>query len=226
MVTNELYAGDLETNFANSAYGQQLAENSRWGDFKPDWVSTGLWTRLLGADVNNLSHMPYTLGLTEDYCLAESLPGAVSQRLGRVAITHDWGEAIVGDISLPSKTEEDEKKEIVAYKKIANELLGRRQGKKLCDDVLPILYKEEAELGDRFRSVEYIGYCTTGIRAARVADAVAYDFIKVPGSKPEIEQLLGGLLALHYQVKTHNFPTLKDYMTKYKGIRTVMGFDV
>lgn len=209
---------NLHETFAQSEYGQLLQTRTRFNDFKPDFVGTELWGRLLGDDVNNLGHMPYTLNLAKRFT---ELSDIESTDLHVTAITHDWGEAIIGDIALPAKTEADETAEQFAYRRIAKELLGD-QAKSLSRVVVPILFEKSVPEADMFRSIEYVGYSSTAIKAGRVALGLMHNLIDVELSRTEREQLAGGLLSLHHAVTINNFPTVKEYAKKYPAIRTMM----
>ena len=208
----------LYRTFEQSSYGQDLANRTRFNDFKPDWVTTGLWTDLLGDDVNNLYHMPHTHELAERFALYENIGEVATKTLLTTAITHDWGEAKIGDIPLPDKTSADESREELAYREIANELLGGKQGEELSKTVWSVLKHDNERLGDMFRAVEYIGYCTTAIRAGQVATRIVHGFQNPPVSRSEKDQLVSGLLGLERAVTVHNFPTLKAYVQKYPSI--------
>lgn len=215
----------LHYAFLSSEYGLTLAERSRWEVFKPDWVSGIMWHNLLGDDVNNLRHMPHTHYLAKQFCEAQRLDSETTDVLLTVAMTHDWGEAIVGDIPMPEKTDDDERREEIAYRHIATTLLGDEQGTALCATVLPVLYphhKETDGAPDMFRAIEYVGYCTTALRARHVADSIAHGFINLNCSRAQKEQLVGNLYSLHRAVEINNFSTLRDYVKKYPGLEGVL----
>lgn len=208
---------DLLSTFARSEYGKDLESKSRFGVFKPDWVTTEQWTGLLGPDVNNLYHMPHTYDLAKAFCEGENLDAPTTQVLLTTAITHDWGEALIGDIALPNKTEEDEKREKVAYRQIATELLGER-GNALTDLVWSVLEKTDPVRGEMFRAIEYIGYCTTALRARHEADLLVHGVKTLDITRDQKDQLTGALLGLHKAVEAKNFPTLAEYAKKFPSI--------
>lgn len=211
----------LHQTFSNSEYGQELVQRTRFNDFKPDFVGTEMWGRLLGQDVNNLGHMPHTTELAGAFAGHNDLDPLTTRLLKTTAITHDWGEAIIGDIALPAKTAEDETREQIAWRHIANDLLGS-VGDELGDDVWSILNHRDAERGDMFRAVEYVGYCTTAMRAGKVATGLAHGFVKLDISRAQKEQLMGGLLGMEKAVSVHNFPTLAKYVDKYPGVEQML----
>lgn len=209
---------ELYRTFADSEFGQQLEQNSRFGVFKPEWTPTAMWTDLLGDDVNNLYHMSHTYELAKTYTMYEGLGQLATNYLLTTAATHDWGEAKIGDIPLPDKTNDDEKLEKLAYKEIACELLGGTLGEKLTNTVWPILEHHEKNLGDRFRSIEYIGYCTTAMRAGRVATRLVHGLQHVKAERSQKDQLVSGLLGLERAVEVGNYKTLAEYVAKYPSI--------
>lgn len=208
---------NLYRTFQASEYGQELESRTRFDVFKPDFVGTAMWTRLLGQDVNNLYHMTHTVGIANEFSQYNGLDRESRGKLLRTAVTHDWGEAIIGDIPLPDKTDADESREEVAYRHIATDLLGQH-GEELSDEVWEVLSHHDKDHGDMFRAIEYVGYCTTAIRAGKVATALAHGFVRLDVSRPQKEQLMGGLLGLEKAVTVHNFPTLTAYIDKYPGI--------
>jgi hypothetical protein len=210
----------LFQTFADSQWGADLVGKTRFNVFKPDWVSTEQWTGMLGDDVNNLLHMPHTYTLAERFCEGEGLDDETSDTLLTTAIVHDWGEAIIGDIPLPDKNTADEKAELVAFATIADKLLGNVRGQALTSRVWAVLGHENKEHGSMFRAIEYLGYCTTALRAKRVADCLAANLITIDAPRRESAQLIGGLLSMHKAVEGHNFPTLAGYTKKYSSLKS------
>lgn len=207
----------LHTTFSESPYGRDLSERTRFNDFKPDFIDTEMWTRLLGRDVNNLHHMPKTMELATTFGIRNKLDRDTRLELRTVAVTHDWGEAVIGDIPLPSKTADDEKREKIAHRQIAGKLFGQ-QGAELSERVWRVLGHEDEEMGDMFRAIEYIGYCVTGMRAGKVSDAIAHGFVRPPLPRQQVVILQGGLQAMEKNIQVHNFPILNKYIDKYPGI--------
>lgn len=209
---------ELHRTFEQSEYGKTLAQRTRFDVFKPEWASTELWTDLLGDDVSNLNHMPHTYDLAKRFALYEGLGQVATHNLLVTAVTHDWGEAIIGDIPLPDKTNNDEQNEKVAYAQIAYDLLGGVDGGRLVNTVWPVLSHGDKNLGDRFRAIEYIGYCTTAMRAETVATRLVHGLQTIPAERAQKDQIVSGLLGLSRAVQVGNFPTLKAYVEKYPSI--------
>lgn len=203
----------LHQLFAESDYGWALSREIRFGDFKPDYISNQLWESLLGDDVNNLRHMPNTLEITKRFQRYNKLGG---QLLRLTAITHDWGEAVVGDVSLPDKELQGvDTQEVEAYKKIAWELVGEE-----LDEVPDVIWGEH-ELSEPFNVIEYIGYCQTGLRAGRMACLLAGQIIRPEIPRKEVDGLVGGLLSLNKMVELKNFKKLAGYADKYEVARVM-----
>lgn len=212
---------EIHKTFAESEYGQKLEANVRFGDFKPDYIDNSLWEMLLGDDVNNLRHMPHTLEITRQFIRHEKIGGML---LRLTAISHDWGEAVVGDIALPDKEGQSTADEEKAYLDIAYELLG--QDAHILSEVPKVLWGEPGlhRLTEPFNAIEYIGYCQTGVRAGNVAEMIANGVLKINLPRQHIDGLVGGLLSLNKMVGIKNYPKLAKYTERYRSIPLIMGY--
>lgn len=215
-------ATELLHDITESSYGQQLAERSRFGQFKPDWVSTELWTGILGRDVNNLYHMDYTAENAERFAYEEELNPLSTKLLTVTAAVHDLGEAVIGDIALPLKTQLDEKREEVAFRQIAADIWGLQVGQRLSKVAWSVLNKRDKRHGDMFRAIEYVGYCQTAMRAGQMATRLAHGFQTLDVSREEKTKLVGGLLCLEKDVSVFNYPILTNYVKTYPGIERML----
>ena len=205
----------LHERFARTGYGYKLRNNIRFGDFKPEYIPNKVWETLLGDDVNNLRHMPHTLEITKQFQRYEKLGGEL---LRLTAITHDWGEAVVGDVALPDKIAQGQDlEEILAYNKIAQDVVPEEDL-----SLVPNVLWGDHELSEPFNVIEYIGYCQTGLRAGKMALLLAGGVLKLDMPRKEQEGLLGGLLALNKQVEVKNFPKLAKYADKYRSIEKIV----
>ena len=212
----------LHQIFAASDFGKTLNGNIRFADFKPVDIDNETWVDVLGDDVNNLHHMPHTHKLVGRFSVAQCLSEKDATTLLTTAMTHDWGEAIDGDIALPFKTEADEVSEQISFRMIADELLGKYEGEELSDTVWNVLNKDDKELGDKFRAIEYIGYNTTAMRAGYMGRAISARLIKLPFDRPKIEHLAGGLIGFESAMQAQSYATLAGYSEKYPGIQRIL----
>lgn len=165
---------EIHHSFAETDFGKTLASKVRYERYKPAGVTNERWTELLGADVGNLSHLQLTYGLTKSMNkhLQETQPGLLDQEeeelLKTAALIHDWGEAIVGDISYSDKTEEDEVEEREQLSIILDQHTDNKapQMKELIEGAANnVVFNPDSKLGHIFNTVERIGYMRTGLRA-------------------------------------------------------------
>lgn len=212
----------LHQTFAASEYGKTLNNAVRFADFKPVDISNQTWVDVIGDDVNNLRHMPHTHRLAARFALKQTLSEDDTNILRVTAMTHDWGEAIDGDIPLPLKTKQDEVSEQKSYRLIAEDLLGKYEGEELSDTVWRVLDKEDKELGNAFCAIEYIGYNTTAMRAGYMGKLIAARLINLPFDRPTTEHLAGGLIGFESSMQSQSFATLADYVKKYPGISEIL----
>ena len=220
----ELTFGEIHKEFSSTKYGDTLKNNVRFRSFKPDGVSNTEWRKLLGADVNNLEHMPLSLGLTKDFlrhCANPSdgwqgkapeeamFTSSEQSLLLLTAIVHDQAEAVIGDIPLPEKTKSDEEREMIIFKKIFGEVLG--QGKEThvyeaaADQVVDILSNTKSKLGRAFNAIEHVGYTRTALRAWDRSHKVEGDV------KASLEQMSDAIIP-------HGLPRLVAYSEIYPPV--------
>ena len=164
---------DIHHSFAVTDLGEKLGAQVRYERYKPDEVTNERWVELLGADVNNLDHLPLTYGLTRVFVskLREKHPGLLNEHeeqvLQTAALVHDWAEVIVGDISYSEKTEEDEAKEHQHLFELASRFSEGPLGELIDEAVCDVVFAPESKLGHIFNTVERTGYLRTGIRASQ-----------------------------------------------------------
>lgn len=137
-------------------------------------MSNGRWEELLGADVNNLNHLPLTYGLSKSMVrnLRNLQPGLLNPReeeiLQIAALIHDWAEAIIGDINYNDKTLEDEAEEMMHLAAILDQYYGEDVGDlriKMLDD-MAVVKDPNSKLGRIFNTIERVGYVRTALRAS------------------------------------------------------------
>ncbi|MFH0891768.1 MAG: hypothetical protein V1867_03235 [Candidatus Falkowbacteria bacterium] len=161
---------ELHNFFAQTKYGQSLVKNIRYGRYKPEHWSNEKWEEVLGIDVNNLRHLLNILMFTKEF--VETAEGMFSEKTKSIlllsAVTHDWGEAVVGDIITDLKTGEQEKKELIAFREVASETLSLYKEKEYyatMNSVEDVIFSDSF-LHSVFKNVvEELAALTTAIRA-------------------------------------------------------------
>jgi hypothetical protein len=173
--------------FAKSQYGERLAGKIRYERYKPDIVSAEHWIKLLGPDVDNLKHLLVSLGTTKRFvalCRQESRDGFScfstedENDLAIVAVTHDFGEAVIGDISWDEKTSLDEHEELRHLRSILSQLVfenGEIFPQEKISRVIDILGNADSRLGRSFNVIERMGYVATGVRALNICNQGGHD---------------------------------------------------
>lgn len=162
---SEIYA-DLEQTF----YGQELEANVRFGTFKPDFVTNEEWCEMLGDDVNNYRHMEFTAGITAWYIEQSELLGhpftqEEQDTLMLTAYTHDFAEAIDGDVPDPEKDTSEQAKALERFSHFA---VAQYVAAEDTTDLVMDVTQGKHDLSDHFRAIEVIGYLTSGIKAGDV----------------------------------------------------------
>src|SRR3989339_44215 len=166
---------DLFKIFTSTKYGEKLAHNIRYGRYKPQSMSNEEWRNLLGDDVNNLYHALVVYNITKEFISEnnhlynQQLSYDEKMTLLLAAIIHDWGEAVVGDISHGLKTETDENNEIKALHKIAKEITKSYRGGILTaqaiEPINAVVFDTSTKLGNIFKAIEHIGFFKTAMNA-------------------------------------------------------------
>lgn len=165
---------EIHTAFEATEYGQILANNIRYARYKPEAVTNERWVELLGADVNNLTHLTLTYGLAVDFIrsMEQNQPGFFEadevDRLKVAALTHDWAEAIVGDTSYGDKTADHEQQEQTAFREHFRNFADGRISSLIDDARSGIIFDHNgtSKLGRAFNAIEKVGYMRTALRAS------------------------------------------------------------
>jgi hypothetical protein len=210
----------IHAAFAATDYGKLLASKVRYEKYKPASLSNEQWVKLLGADVNNLTHMPLTYGLAKAFIedMTRHQPDYFDKEekelLQVAAIIHDQGEAIVGDISFGDKTKENEAEEKQQF--TAN-LENFCPGVAIRDKRLivaardNIVFDPTTKLGRIFNAIERVGYIRTGLRAsAHIQNGTAH------GCEIGLEWLIADVLSNQTRKLigyATNYAPVNDYLT-------------
>lgn len=203
----------LHEQFSQSSYGKTLAGAVRYERYKPSDVSHKQWEALLGPDVNNLRHLVFTHELAIDFIKAQAYSASPftqpeSEKLELAAITHDWGESLVGDVTFEAKTVEDEMKEEVAMKQIAELIVKPHQSPtapQITEAFSMIVLGGDTRLARAFNAIERLGYLTTGLRAWHKSSEVDTDV------RDHLHWLANNVLL-------NQVPTLTRYVDEYPAI--------
>lgn len=218
---------ELHRKFAGSHHGVHLGQQIRFGRYKPETISNAEWSQApLGADVNNLSHMPLTKGLARAYLKNQDKQKALnrtdSQMLLLAAIAHDWAEAISDDKMFDQKTvsEDDQEASIMLF------LLKRTLGAKLTKDQLMEVYSivkdRQSRLGEVFNAIERVGYLRTGLNAWEAGRKPAGQVKRGVTGKEE-EQLRRAFQWLASNVAGNQVKALLAHAEKHHPIAVYMG---
>jgi len=162
----------IHTHFSATPHGVALANAVRYERYKPEDTDNREWTKRLGPDVNNLGHMWETLSLAARFIEAtdalapHTYTSEQKDLLLTAAVTHDWAEAVVGDITYSQKTTADAQKEDAAFANMLDDYNGpaRTTIARACAE---IIFNDDFKqpLPAAFNAVERIGYMQTALRA-------------------------------------------------------------
>ncbi|MDO8429337.1 MAG: hypothetical protein Q7S88_01790 [Candidatus Daviesbacteria bacterium] len=221
---------DIHQLFADSPYGRKLEGEIRYGAFKPREVTNSQWVEILGPDVNNLYHLPLSYlsaGVFTKDCGEASFPSLEDREdMLLTGLTHDWGEAISGDLQYGTKTARDEEEELEALLRIAQEVttdaLG---GDRLVDRINKvsrgISFNPKSVLGTAFNVLERCGYTRTALRAWKKT----YEVDKSSDVYPKLHLLAhdvgGGHLAELVNL-TDQYPAVAAFLTRNNRTITEM----
>ena len=209
---------EIHERFSATSYGQTLAKNIRYRFFKPPEVSHAEWERLLGPDVNNLEHHWWSERVMRAFLRSHPHFSREEQEiLLLTAVTHDWAEAIIGDIPYGQKTNDEEDDELRLIPQIAEECFGeplRQPVRQTIEQVLqwkPNLRKtgEGPKLAHAFEVVEQLGFLGTAGRA--------WDHTRGQGELSEL--LRGNLQWIGIEIHSAHVPILLRYAETYPAVR-------
>lgn len=162
---------DLYIELGHNEYGIKLENEVRYGSYKPENISNDVWTSVLGPDVNNYYHMEYTAGIAAWYIeeserLGEPFSKEEQELLMLTAYTHDFSEAIIGDIPQPEKTGslQEQVEETMAHLAVMESVTPHPYV--LSRPVLDVM-QDRDPLSRHFQAIEFIGYHETGYRAGQ-----------------------------------------------------------
>lgn len=170
----EINFGKILQIFADSKYGAKLKGELRYDRYRPPALPKDEWQKLLGADVNNLKHLDLTYGLARQFLIhlqnsgKEKLSGEERETILLAAIIHDWGEAIIGDITYEKKTRSDEENEYRQIAGIINDIFLKdhpQLASQLNGALSRVIIEEGSKLGKIFGAIERVGFYRTALKA-------------------------------------------------------------
>ncbi|MEX0919574.1 MAG: adenylyltransferase/cytidyltransferase family protein [Candidatus Saccharimonadales bacterium] len=182
---------EAHNSFIQSDFGQKLSESIRFARFKPEHISDEDWVDTLGVDIDSLKHMPLIYGMTRAFlneCRNTDTNRAVSfseeqeKVLLFAAITNNWGEVETGNTAYDQKTVDVESREKDAYRKVAEEIIGRDIDIKTRMLIERTVFDRYSELGQAFDAIQKVSYLRIGLIAYKKAyeaeDAVLSNHLK------------------------------------------------
>jgi hypothetical protein len=217
---------EIHNRFADSHFGHYLADQVRYKRYKPEAVSDQQWAQApLGADMNNLRHMPLTLGLAREF-LKHQQPGQAlnnsdSQVLMLASITHDWAEAITDDKMFDKKTTTEDADEATMMLFLLKKTLGNRLSSETLMQVYKTVKDRTTRLGEIFNAIERVGYLRSGLNAW---DASEKEGELIRGLDPKAEtELREALQWMASNVAGNQMVALLKYAEKYHPVAKYMG---
>ncbi len=231
----ELTFGQIHEQFSSTQYGETLRDNIRFSLYKPESISNAEWRKALGADVNNLTHMPLTLGLTKSFlkhCAnpddnwQKEIPEEATfnsqeqEQLLLTGMVHDQGEGIITDIPLPLKTDSDEEREMIALRTVIRSSFNKDANKNndisdqaiaddISDQAIAVLTHTNPKLGKAFNAIEHVGYLRTALRAWEYRKGVSEEV------KPNLNHLA-------QSVFSYSISRLVDYSNIYPPVKSYL----
>jgi hypothetical protein len=218
-MSETLNFSEIHHAFAETDYGKTLAGRVRYERYKPVGVSNDRWIELLGADVNNLSHMPLTYGLAKSFVrhTRELQPDLLNDHEADVlmvaALVHDWGESVGEDITYSDKTDSDEAEEREQFGTNLWSFYGgdTEEIKNLIQEALSdVVFSQDTKLGEMFNAVERAGYVRTALRATEhIQRGSAAD--SVDGLRWLVADVFGNNIAKLIE-HAEKYPALEQYL--------------
>jgi 5'-deoxynucleotidase YfbR-like HD superfamily hydrolase len=218
----EIRFTEIHEKFAQSHFGKHLDDQLRWLRFKPEAISREAWIGApLGADMNNLKHMPLIAGLAKSF-LKHQEPGKElnrtdSQIMVLASEVHDWGESITDDKSFDQKSvvEDEEEAHMMLF------LLKRILGGKISNETLMKVYStvkdRDSRLGQIFNAIERVGYMRSGLNAWTASNKPQGEVMR--NLSPELEsELRESLQWLASNVAGNQVGKLLEYAEIYRPV--------
>jgi 5'-deoxynucleotidase YfbR-like HD superfamily hydrolase len=173
-------------DFLNTDYGRRMQDIYRFGGYLAkttasldgdETAARTLWREWLGPDVVLATHEAHTARLARFVIERETrtpLTVVEGSQLLFVALHHDKGESVVGDISRTEKTSEDEAAEEAAIIHVLSEVYPEYGEEELAlilhaTEANQSIDFENTKVRSIFDTIELIGYYDTALMAQRAA---------------------------------------------------------
>ncbi|MGB4759109.1 MAG: hypothetical protein WBP26_03545 [Candidatus Saccharimonadales bacterium] len=219
---------DLHEAFTWTVHGEKLRGEVRFAKYKPDSLSNDDWEALLGPDVNNLGHLEDTYRLARAGLarLRQTQPGfytpAEEHLIEIASITHDWPEALVGDISYGDKTPEQLDREYGVFVMMIGHLCGHASSK-VFEACTQVVFNSDTKTGQGFEAVERVGYTRTALRAQRHLAENTAPAVAVPGMRWLVADVLARQVPALVEA-SETFVPVADYL-KWQRSTITQGFE-
>ncbi len=164
----------IHKDFSETNFGKKLLGNVRYDKYRPSHVTEDEWVRLLGADVNNLTHMPLTYGLARAFIgkAREMQPDLLDDSEEKIllisALIHDWAESITSDISYGDKTAINDSDEVFAFEQNLTAFYEGEDFELVDKARREVVFNHDSKLGEIFNAIERVGYLRTALRASDI----------------------------------------------------------
>ena len=182
--THDLHQRHID--FLNTDHGRRMQQIYRFGGFMAQTIASldgepetarRQWREWLGPDVVLATHEAHTARLARfviDHETTNPLTVVEASQLLFVAMHHDKGESVVGDIARISKTAEDEAAEEAAIVQVLSETYpeyGREELELIlhATEANQAIDFASAKVRSIFDTIELAGYYDTALKAWRAA---------------------------------------------------------
>ncbi len=218
----EIKFSEIHDKFAQSHFGQHLDGQLRWLRFKPASISREAWIGApLGADMNNLKHMPLIAGLTRSFLKHQDPEKALNRTDSQIMVlaseVHDWAESITDDKSFDQKTVVEDEEEAHMMTFLLKRMLGGKLSRETLMQVYSTVKDRDSRLGKIFNAIERVGYMRSGLNAWTASSRPPGKVMR--GLSPELEsELRESLQWLASNVAGNQVGKLLEYAEIYRPV--------
>lgn len=223
LLTDEDPFREIYRLFSLTSYGKKLSREVRYSRYKPTGVSNALWVKLLGPDVDNMTHHLFTYEIAKkliNHCsrfrIISFSVGDV-KKISIVAVIHDFAEAIVTDKMYDQKTTTEEQEELEKLRGLIESIFtthnhGGITSSDIIQSVEEVVNNGNPFLWRVFNAIERVGYFLTGCRSWKMSKVVV-------DSDKELHE---GLQWVTNNVWFNQIPALIDYSLEFPYVLSVL----